>query len=116
MAPAASSPLDQKIREHFAGNVVRKDLTTDHGWKITLDQGLDLFQWFEFSPFSGAAVMQEARSAHCLLCGIARLCKTPDGDRPCCSAGWEGASFAALGGTLLSHTLESRPWSPDIGT
>ena len=29
MAPEAPSPLDQKILEHFAGNVVRKDLTTE---------------------------------------------------------------------------------------
>ena len=38
-----------------------RSITTDHGWKITLDRGLDLFQWFEFSPFNAAAVMQEAR-------------------------------------------------------
>ena len=29
MAPESPSPLDQKILEHFAGNVVRKDLTTE---------------------------------------------------------------------------------------
>jgi ATP-dependent Lon protease len=38
-----------------------RSITTDHGWKITLDRGLDLFQWFEFSPFNAADVMQEAR-------------------------------------------------------
>jgi ATP-dependent Lon protease len=38
-----------------------RSITTDHGWKITLDRGLDVFQWFEFSPFNAAAVMQEAR-------------------------------------------------------
>lgn len=42
-------------------NFHARSLTTDHGWKITLDRGLDLFQWFEFSPFNAAAVMQEAR-------------------------------------------------------
>jgi ATP-dependent Lon protease len=42
-------------------NFHARSITTDHGWKITLDQGLDLFQWFEFSPFNAAAVMQEAR-------------------------------------------------------
>ena len=36
-------------------------ITTDHGWKITLDRGLDLFKWFEFSAFNAAAVMQEAQ-------------------------------------------------------
>jgi hypothetical protein len=38
-----------------------RSITTDHGWRITLDRGLDVFQWFEFSPFNAAVVMQEAR-------------------------------------------------------
>jgi ATP-dependent Lon protease len=42
-------------------NFHARSITADHGWKITLDRGLDLFQWFEFSPFNAAAVMQEAR-------------------------------------------------------
>ncbi len=42
-------------------NFHARSITTDHGWKITLYRGLDLFQWFEFSPFNAAAVMQEAR-------------------------------------------------------
>ena len=42
-------------------NFHARSISTDHGWKITLDRGLDLFQWFEFSPFNAAAVMQEAR-------------------------------------------------------
>jgi ATP-dependent Lon protease len=42
-------------------NFHARSITTDHGWKITLDRGLDFFQWFEFSPFNAAAVMQEAR-------------------------------------------------------
>jgi ATP-dependent Lon protease len=42
-------------------NFHARSITTDNGWKITLDRGLDLFQWFEFSPFNAAAVMQEAR-------------------------------------------------------
>ena len=42
-------------------NFHARSIATDHGWKITLDRGLDLFQWFEFSPFNAAAVMQEAR-------------------------------------------------------
>ncbi|WP_416233355.1 hypothetical protein [Cyanobium gracile] len=29
---------------------------------MTLDRGLDLFQWFEFNAFNAAAVVQEARS------------------------------------------------------
>jgi ATP-dependent Lon protease len=42
-------------------NFHARSISTDHGWKITLDRGLDFFQWFEFSPFNAAAVMQEAR-------------------------------------------------------
>jgi len=42
-------------------NFHARSITTDQGWKITLDRGLDLFQWFEFSAFNAAAVMQEAR-------------------------------------------------------
>jgi ATP-dependent Lon protease len=38
-----------------------RSITTNTGWKISLDRGLDLFQWFEFSPFNAAAVVQEAR-------------------------------------------------------
>jgi ATP-dependent Lon protease len=38
-----------------------RSITTNTGWKITLDRGLDLFQWFEFSPFNAAAAVQEAR-------------------------------------------------------
>ena len=48
--PAAPSP-------HFHA----RSITTDHDRKITLDRGLDVFQWFEFSPFNAAAVMHEAR-------------------------------------------------------
>ena len=52
-------------------NFHARSITTDHGWKITLDRGLDLFQWFEFSPFNAAAVMQEARLVKgCEVCYI----------------------------------------------
>jgi ATP-dependent Lon protease len=42
-------------------NFHARSITTDHGWKITIDRGLDLFQRFEFSAFNAATVMQEAR-------------------------------------------------------
>ena len=42
-------------------NFHARSITTNHGWKITLDRGLDVFQYFEFSPFSAAAAVQEAR-------------------------------------------------------
>ena len=36
-------------------------ISSNAGRKITLDRGLDLFQWFEFNAFNAAAVVQEAR-------------------------------------------------------
>ncbi len=42
-------------------NFHARSITTNTGWKITLDRGLDLFQWFEFSPFNAASTVQEAR-------------------------------------------------------
>ena len=56
---ATSTPFTWEIDAN--PNFHARSITTDHGWKITLDRGLDLFQWFEFSPFNAAAVMQEAR-------------------------------------------------------
>ena len=54
-----STPLTWGIDASL--NFHARSITTDHGGKITLYRGLDLFQWFEFSPFNAAAVMQEAR-------------------------------------------------------
>jgi ATP-dependent Lon protease len=42
-------------------NFHARSITTNTGWKITLDRGLDLFQWVEFNAFNAAAVVQEAR-------------------------------------------------------
>ncbi|QNI70731.1 BREX system Lon protease-like protein BrxL [Cyanobium sp. NS01] len=63
-----------KVQDSFAGtstpfsweidaspNFHARSLTTNTGWKITLDRGLDLFQRFESSPFNAAAAVQEAR-------------------------------------------------------
>ncbi|MEI8290561.1 MAG: BREX system Lon protease-like protein BrxL [Verrucomicrobiota bacterium] len=38
-----------------------RSITTDHGWKISLDRGLDIFQRYEISPFSLVASVQEER-------------------------------------------------------
>ena len=38
-----------------------RSITTDHGWKISLDRGLDIFQRFEISHFSLASSVQEER-------------------------------------------------------
>jgi ATP-dependent Lon protease len=40
-----------------------RSLTTDSGWKITLDRGLDIFQKYESGPFSLEQAIQEARLA-----------------------------------------------------
>ena len=42
-------------------NFHARSITTDAGWKITMDRGLDIFQKFETGPFSLEHAMQEAR-------------------------------------------------------
>ena len=42
-------------------NFHARNITTDHGWKITIDRGLDIFQRFETGAFSLEQAMQEAR-------------------------------------------------------
>jgi len=42
-------------------NFHARSIRTDTGWKITLDRGLDFFQWFEHSAFNAATNLQEAR-------------------------------------------------------
>jgi ATP-dependent Lon protease len=42
-------------------NFHARSITTNHGWKISLDRGLDIFQWFESSAFNAATNLQEAR-------------------------------------------------------
>jgi len=42
-------------------NFHARSITTDSGWKITIDRGLDLFQKFESGPFSLEQAIQEAR-------------------------------------------------------
>ena len=37
------------------------NIVTDHGWKITIDRGLDIFQKLDTGPFSLKQAMQEAR-------------------------------------------------------
>jgi len=38
-----------------------RSITTDTGWKISLDRGLDVFQRYEINPFNLAAGVQEER-------------------------------------------------------
>jgi ATP-dependent Lon protease len=42
-------------------NFHARSITTDTGWKITIDRGLDIFQRFETGPFSLEQALQEAR-------------------------------------------------------
>lgn len=42
-------------------NFHARNITTDTGWKITLDRGMDIFQKYETGPFSIEQAMQEAR-------------------------------------------------------
>ena len=64
----------RKIEESFTGSRVlfsyeydatdsfhARSITTNTGWKITIDRGLDIFQRYDMSPFSLASKVQEAR-------------------------------------------------------
>ena len=42
-------------------NFHARSITTNHGWKVSLDRGLDIFQWFESSALNAATSLQEAR-------------------------------------------------------
>jgi ATP-dependent Lon protease len=42
-------------------NFHARSITTDTGWKISIDRGLDLFQKFESGPFSVEQAIQEVR-------------------------------------------------------
>ena len=42
-------------------NFHARSITTDTGWQITIDRGLDIFQRFESGPFSVEQAIQEAR-------------------------------------------------------
>jgi ATP-dependent Lon protease len=42
-------------------NFHARSITTDTGWKITVDRGLDIFQRYESGPFSLELALQEAR-------------------------------------------------------
>jgi ATP-dependent Lon protease len=42
-------------------NFHARSITTDTGWKITIDRGLDIFQRFETGPFSVEQAIQETR-------------------------------------------------------
>ena len=42
-------------------NFHARHITTDTGWKITVDRGLDIYQKFEAGPFSLEQAIQEAR-------------------------------------------------------
>lgn len=63
-----------KIRDAFEGSRVAfswelnsdpgfhaRSIVVDDDWKISLDRGLDMFQWFESGAFSVEAKIQEAR-------------------------------------------------------
>jgi ATP-dependent Lon protease len=42
-------------------NFHARSITTDTGWKILIDRGLDMFQKFETGPFSLEQATQDAR-------------------------------------------------------
>jgi ATP-dependent Lon protease len=44
-----------------SSNFHARSITTDTGWKITIDRGLDIFQKYETGPFSLEQALQESR-------------------------------------------------------
>tara|TARA_B100000674_G_C37938820_1_gene961639 strand:- start:59 stop:2182 length:2124 start_codon:yes stop_codon:yes gene_type:complete len=44
-----------------SNNFHARSITTDHGWKISLDRGLDIFQYFESSVLNAETNLQQAR-------------------------------------------------------
>ena len=38
-----------------------RSITTDTGWKISIDRGLDIYQRYDITPFSLASSVQEER-------------------------------------------------------
>jgi ATP-dependent Lon protease len=65
----------RKMEESFTGSKISfsyeydnsssfhaRSITTDTGWKITMDRGLDIFQRYDMSPFSLAGKVQSERS------------------------------------------------------
>ena len=54
-----------------------RSITTDTGWKISLDRGLDIFQRYEINPFILAASVQEERFTKAFEVTYLRAPETP---------------------------------------
>jgi len=61
MSAFAGSSVSFSWRFDPNPNFHARSITTDTGWKITIDRGLDIFQRFESGPFSLEQAVQEAR-------------------------------------------------------
>ena len=72
--PVKQEDLLNQVKAAFSGSPVAfswsydnspnfhaRSITTDTGWKITIDRGLDIFQKFEGGVFSLQQALQEAR-------------------------------------------------------
>lgn len=57
----AGSPVTFTWEIEASPNFHARSITTDTGWKISIDRGLDLFQKFEGGPFSVEQQIQDAR-------------------------------------------------------
>ena len=53
-------------------NFHARNITTDTGWRITMDRGLDIFQRYESGPFSLEQAVQEARLTRGVEVGFVR--------------------------------------------
>ncbi len=57
----ASSPVSFGWKIDSSPNFHARSITTDTGWKISIDRGLDIFQKFDSGTFSLEQALQEAR-------------------------------------------------------
>lgn len=55
------SRVNVEFEYDTSGGGHARSITTDTGWKISLDRGLDIFQRYENGPFNLAAVVQSER-------------------------------------------------------
>jgi ATP-dependent Lon protease len=61
-------------------NFHARSITTDTGWKILIDRGLDMFQKFETGPFSLEQALQDARLTRRTEITVIRNERTDNGD------------------------------------
>lgn len=68
------SRVSVEYRYETSDSLHARSITTDTGWKISLDRGLDIFQRYEISPFSLASSVQAERMTKAFEVTYIRSC------------------------------------------